>query len=219
MDWGKFIFLLFINAVGNLPYKLLQKKLPQGINNISPGISLILSFWFLSLSAFLVSQLKAIYLVKSVWVLLLLFLTTVFWFIAPFVIRKIGIEPKQLISKRISRYSVRFIPHTFYLKFFEVLFQQANFLVMLNLVLVNMSLVNRAVWFTVIIGILHFLNIFFLPRREAMIFFVLSVPMGAMFSYLIIQGYILLTFSIHLWFYLVFSSYPWIRKENRFSPI
>ena len=112
-------------------------------------------------------------------------------------IPKIGVYPKEIAGQKPTWYSVQFKYHTFYLKYFEVLFQQSKFIFMLQLVLIGFTLIDRVILFTLIIGVFHLLNLYFLPKREAMVFFLFSIPMGGLFSLLIINGFLLLTISIH----------------------
>ncbi len=214
MDWGKFVYLLIIILIGYLPYKVLQKKLPRGLNDISNSTALLLGAWFLILSGLLLSQIKELNVSIPTWILVAVSLTSAIWFSVPFLIRKIGVYPDKVISQKPTLFVVKFDPHTLYLKFFEVLFQQIKFLFMLSVVLVTLSPIDRTIIFTLIIGFFHFNNLFFLPKREAMVFFILSFPMAVLFSILILRGYVLLTLSIHLWFYLLFAGYPWIVNRN-----
>ena len=77
-------------------------------------------------------------------------------------------------------------------------------------VLVPMSTVSRMWWFTGIVGFLHLFNIFFVP--SGWFFFLVSIPMGLLFSWLILGGYITITTIIHLWFYLLLVSWYWLRR-------
>ena len=158
MDWGKFTYLLVIIVIGYAPYKILQKMRRQGLNDISLVTAVLLGVWFCILSWLLFVQAGAtLHTTKGVaW---LFILTTVVWFLAPFLIRKVGVFPKKLVAEKPSWFVVRFEPRTFYLKYFEVIFQQAKFLFMLFIVLAALPYAAKVFWFTMIIGFLHFNNI------------------------------------------------------------
>lgn len=214
MDWGNFIFLLIILIIGYLPYKFLMRLLPKGLSDISKLTSLGLIAWFILFSAIIFIQVKNPQIQTDSTVLLIFIITTIVWILAPFVIPKIGVYPKEIAGQKPTWYSVQFKYHTFYLKYFEVLFQQSKFIFMLQLVLIGFTLIDRVILFTLIIGVFHLLNLYFLPKREAMVFFLFSIPMGGLFSLLIINGFLLLTISIHLWFYLIYSTLPWLNKNT-----
>jgi hypothetical protein len=143
--------------------------------------------------------------------------TTLVWFFAPWLIPKIGVFPKQIVDEKLNRFLILFQPRTFYLKYFEVLFQQVIFLFMLYVALWALPYNSQVFWFTMIIGFFHLGNLFFLPKRDAMVFFVLSFPMAVFFSFMILNGLVLVTASMHLWFYLFFAGYPWFKKNHRIN--
>ncbi len=212
MNWDKLVFLLTVMLIGYLPYKVPQRLNPNGLTHISTIHSATLAFIFILLSTLLITQTK-VFINMSPLNLVIIFLTTLAWFSAPKLIRKVGTFPKELISQKSTWFVVRFEPRTFYLKFTEILFQQAKFLYLLYAVFSDLSLISKIIWFTLIIGLLHFTNLFFLSRREALIFTFLSFPMAIVFSYLILRGLVLVTLSIHLWFYLIWAGYPWLNKK------
>lgn len=69
---------------------------------------------------------------------------------------------------------------------------------------------TRMWWFVGILSFLHFANIFFVPA--GWFFFFMSIPIGPLFSVLILNGYITVTTIIHLWFYLLLVSWYWLRR-------
>jgi hypothetical protein len=214
MILDKFIFLLFIIIIGYLPYKLLQRRRPEGLNGLPIQITISLAVWFVFLSRVLILSVEKVNISITAFTFIILVPTIISWFMAPFIIRKIGIEPKDIIQNKRSWFIVRFDPATFYLKFLEVIFQQVKFVYMIFAVLIGLSVFDQIIWFTLIIAFFHFNNLFFLPKREALLFFFLSFPMGVLFSYLIINGYLFITISIHLWFYLLFAGSFWLRKNQ-----
>lgn len=215
MDWNAFGFLLIIIIIGYAPYKLLQKFKNDGLNDISPLVSFFLALWFIILSAALLIQSTGAFIKTSPAALFLFVTTTTVWVFAPFVVRKFGSPPIKLIQRRKGTFVLRLEPKTFYLKYFEVIFQQVKFLFMLAVVFSAFPYELKIFWFVAIIGFFHFNNIFFLPKGEGWVFFALSFPMAIFFSWMILNGWILVTTSIHLWFYILLGGYPWMIKKLR----
>lgn len=213
MDWGKFLYLLAIIILGYAPYKIFQRTRSRGLTDITPLGATLLASWFIVLSIVLFFQTGAVFLIKTTMMVIMVVLTVLLWLLAPMLIRKIGVFPKQLTKEKPNWFVIRFDPHTWYLKFFEVIFQQVKFLFMLYVVLAGLPYHSQILWFTLIIGFFHFQNMYFIPKKEAMEFFILSFPGALLFSILILQGYFLLSISIHLWFYLFFAGYPWFQKK------
>jgi len=96
---------------------------------------------------------------------------------------------------------------TFTLKYIEVLFQQAIFIYILTVTLSSFADFEKILIFTLIGAILHLGNHFYIRKKISFIFTVLSIPMGILFGYLIINGLFLVTNTIHLGFYLCFVTY------------
>lgn len=212
MEWGKLAYLFAIIVVGYLPYKTLQRIRPHGLADISKTTSFLLALWFLFFSSLLFVQIEGKIIVMSSTIFLIAVVTTLLWFFSPYVIRRIGTYPARVIAKKQNWFVIRFEHKTLLLKYVEVVFQQVTFLYLLFVVIGASSMEDRVLWFTLLVGLLHLGNIFFLSTHTAMIFFILSIPMGVVFGYLITQGFILVTVSIHLWFYLLFGSWFWFRR-------
>lgn len=212
MNWEALLRLAVIILIGYLPYKTLARVRKGGLSTISPRLAALLTAWFIVLSVVLVLQVPNLAIYTNPWGVGLFVTTVGVWFVSPWFIRAIGEYPKKLIDSKPTWFVVRFEPHTLYLKFFEVLFQQATFLFFLTIVFATLSFGDKILWFTLIIGFLHVNNLFFLSKQEACIFTVLSFPMAMLFGFLIEHGLIFVTTSIHLWFYLIFAGWRWLRR-------
>jgi len=137
-------------------------------------------------------------------------LTVLLWICAPWLLRPIGKVPTQVIIDNPKSYLIRTQPKMYMLKYCEILFQQAKFAYLLFVVLGGLPLVSRIWWFSVIVSILHLYNMYFV--RAAWLFFIVSIPMGPLFSMLIFNGYITVAAAIHLWFYLLLVSWYRFRR-------
>lgn len=209
MEWGKFIYLLAIVFIGYLPYKSIQRFRNGGLANISTRLAVGMSLWFLILSTLLVFQTPNIIINTSLFPLLFFGVTVLIWIVTPWILRRIGTLPDKIITENPTSFLIRTQPKMFLLKFFEVLFQQAKFSYLLFIVLGDLPFVSRLIWFTGIVSLLHLYNVYFV--RAAWLFFFVSIPMGPLFSLLIVNGYIFIAITIHLWFYLLFVSRHWLR--------
>ena len=212
MEWGKLAYLLAIIVVGYLPYKTLQRIRPHGLGDISKTTAFLLFIWFLILSIILFLQTDEKIIVTSPTTVPIAVVTTLLWFFSPYLIRKIGTYPTAVIAENQKWFVIRFEPKTLYLKYVEVLFQQVKFLYLIFVVFGALTMGDRVLWFTLLVGLLHLGNVFFLSTHTAMIFFILSLPMGVLFGMLMLNGYILVTIAIHLWFYLLFGGWYWLRR-------
>lgn len=212
MDILKGLILLLMIIAGYLPYKLTQKLNPFGLSFVSVWYASVLSGWFilLSLSLFIFSI--DLYLLQFGIAFYVLLGTVIIWFMAPYLIRRFGQYPHEYLKEYPKSFIVRFEAKTFYLKFFEIIFQQATFLFLLEAVFDSLSYSEKILWFTLVIGFLHLGNIFFIPKKETLFFFVVSFPMAFVFSYLLINGYLFITTTIHLWFYLLFFGFRWFKN-------
>lgn len=209
MDWNSFIFLLLVTAVAYLPYKLVQKKKPDGLAGINFAVSFGISTWMIMSSLILLDRVNnyplAIHPVSA----LVFVALTLLWLVIPSVIPKIGRYPAKMITENKKLYVVRLIPHSFYLKYIEVMFQQIKFLFLIHVVLKEMHIISRITWFTVIVVLIHLGNLFFLRKKEALYFSALSFPMAIVFGWLLVKGNLLLTLSVHLAFYIYYACAPW----------
>jgi len=76
-------------------------------------------------------------------------------------------------------------------------------------VLIGIPKITSIYLFTLIIVIIHLGNLFFMDKKWALFYTVLSIPMAIIFGNMILQGFVLLTTSIHLLFYLIFNATYW----------
>ncbi len=210
MEWGKLVYLLVIVFIGYLPYKTILRLRKDGLASISTSFSLLMAVWFLVLSTLLIFQTPNLYINASPIPIVVLGITVLMWVTAPWLLRRIGRYPAEVIGDKPKWYILRAEPKTFILKLSEVLFQQAKFTYLLLVVLGAMPPVSRIWWFTGIISILHLANIFFVPA--GWFFFLVSIPMGPLFSWLILNGYVTITLAIHFWFYLLVVIWFWFRR-------
>lgn len=212
MDLEKLFYLLIIVLIGYLPYKTLQRFLKGGLNDVPWWGTTLLSIWFIFLSTILLSDVDRSVILVTPFLLASFIVTTALWITTPAILRRIGSYPASVVQAKPQWFLVRAEPRTFFLKFFEVLFQQAKFLFLLTVVLTELSDTSKIFWFAFIVAIFHLNNFFFLYKREAFLFFFMSIPMGFLFSYLILHDFVIMTTLIHLWFYLLFVSWYWLRR-------
>lgn len=210
MEWGKLIYFLVIVFIGYLPYKTILRFRKNGLSSISLWLSFLMAAWFLVLFSLLILQTPNLFINVSPLLIAGFGTTVAIWFAAPRILRRIGVYPAKILGDNHKWYILRAEPKTFFLKFCEVLFQQAKFAYLLFEVLGVMPLISRVWWFTGIVGFLHIFNIFFVP--SGWFFFLVSIPMGFLFSWLILAGHIVITTTIHLWFYLFLVGWYWLRK-------
>lgn len=210
MEWGKLAFLLAIILIGYLPYKTILKLRNDGLSTITLRFSLLMSAWFIVLSLLLLFQIQNFSVNASTLPVVGFVITTAIWCLAPWTLRHIGKYPTEIIKSKPKWYLLRTEPKTYILKYCEVLFQQTQFAYLLFEVFGGMTFISRLWWFTGIVGFLHIFNIFFVP--SGWLFFLMSIPMGPLFSWFILNGYISITTTIHLWFYLLLVSWYWLRR-------
>ncbi|MEK9143846.1 MAG: hypothetical protein AAB481_04465 [Patescibacteria group bacterium] len=210
MEWRKLIYLLVIVFIGYLPYKTILRFRKNGLSSISLRLSFFMAAWFFVLSALLILQTRNLFVNVSPLLVAGFGTTVAIWFAAPRILRRIGAYPTKILADNPKWYILRAETKTFFLKFCEVFFQQAKFAYLLFEVLGVMPLISRVWWFTGIVGFLHVFNILFVP--SGWFFFLVSIPMGFLFSWLILAGHIVITTTIHLWFYLILVGWYWFRK-------
>ena len=169
-----------------------------------------MALWFLILSTILTLQTLNLIITTSLIPVAILGMTVLIWAVAPFLLRCIGAFPTEVIVKHPASYLIRTQPKMFFLKLCEVIFQQAKFAYLLFEVFSGLPFVSRVIWFTGVVSFLHLYNVYFV--RAAWLFFFVSIPMGPLFSILILNGYITVATTIHLWFYLVLVSWYWLRR-------
>jgi hypothetical protein len=214
MIWSEVLFLIFVICFGYLPYKYIQKKYPHGLRKIGLTTSLFLISWMVLYTLLLLARTNLATINFSTLTISVFVVTTFLWVAIPFVIPRLGIYPANFLDKNKKLYTAELNPKTYYLKYFEVIFQQSKFLFLLDVVLSSMLITQKVIWFTIIIVIIHLGNLFFLPKKEALHFTFLSLPMAVIFGLLIVNGYLLLTVSIHLWFYIFYSCLPWFNNYS-----
>lgn len=219
MDWGKFIYFLGFIFLAYLPYKLIQRSRTGGLSTISKRVSLLLSSWFIALSLVLLREIPNEFFAFSRWPLLFLTNTSILWLLSPWIMRNVGRYPTNHIRQNPISFIVLFEPRTLYLKYIEVVFQQVVFLYLLFVVLANLSSDAQISWFAFIVSLIHLLNYLVLPSKVTFLFFVISIPMGIAFGYLIFHGLVLITTSLHLWFYLILAAFPWFDKQHKADSI
>ena len=210
MEWGKLVYLFVIVLIGYLPYKTILRLRKDGLSSISLRFSLLMAVWFLALSTLLILQTPSLYINASPLPIVGFGIIVAIWFAAPWLLRRISTYPTKVIENKPKWFILRAEPKTFILKFCEVFFQQAKFAYLLFEVLGVMPAVSRIWWFTGIVSFMHLGNIIFVPA--GWFFFLVSIPMGFLFSWLILGGHVAITITIHLWFYLLLVSWYWLRK-------
>lgn len=202
----KIFFFLFILASINFTYK------GKALNNKGWNRVMALSIWFIICSFILLGFDYQKLLITANYITVGLFIImTLLWFIFPNVIRHYGKYPFSYLKnkKNNERFMVRFELPSMMIKYFEVLFQQATFLFLLFVVLTGLPKITSIFLFTLIIVFIHLGNLFFMNKKWALFYTALSIPMAIFFGYIILNGFALLTASIHLLFYLIFNATYW----------
>lgn len=203
----KTFFLLVFILVTNIPYKktIFNKK-------IGLGQILFLSFIFKIASLLLLIYSYEKIIIKTNNMISIPFIIiTITWFIYPILIRFFGKYPITYIEDKNNkaRFVVKFEFPSMIIKYFEILFQQVSFAFLLFVILIGLPKTSVVFFFAVIVVIMHLGNLFFINTKWSLYYTVLSLPMAITFSYLILDGYLLITFTIHLLFYLTTNSYYW----------
>lgn len=200
----EFFYLGLIFILANLPYK--------GKRFIRPSWkeAIHISLWFFLCSLFfLVPALPVSYIVIDRFQVFLFLGATIVWFAVPAIVKRCGSYPKQYIDENPDRYLVRCELPAYFLKYGQVMFQQASFLYLLFVALPALRAPSNILWFVIIVSVAHLCNLFFIAKKWALIFFLLSVPMVVLFGFLLMDGYILITVSIHLLFYPFMNIFYW----------
>jgi hypothetical protein len=141
-------------------------------------------------------------------------LTTAVWFSFPWIVRRFGKEPKKLMPESSPNFLLYFTPSVVFAKYFEILCQQGLFVYVLFVVLHGQSDMQKLFWFFIGNIVLHVANLLFMEKKETMFFVYWSIPMGIVFGYLFIHGYLFLTGSLHMIFYLVVNGSLWMKKPS-----
>lgn len=205
-----FLFLIYVLAIANIAYK------GKAFDKTNWNRVVALSIWFIICSFILLRVNYQKLLITINFITVELFVaTTLIWFLFPKLIRLYGKYPSSYLKdkKGNTRFMVRFELPSMTIKYFEVLFQQATFLFLLFVVLTGLPKITIIFLFTLIIVIIHLGNLFFMDRKWALFYTVLSFPMAIIFGYMILNGFVLLTASIHLLFYLLFNAFYWFQYD------
>jgi hypothetical protein len=144
----------------------------------------------------------------------LFILTSVVWFAFPMIVRKYGKAPTKRMVPTSGNFLLYFTPNVMFAKYFEILCQQGLFVYVLMVVFQGQSDVHKLFWFFVCNIVLHVSNLLFMEKKETLFFVYWSIPMGIIFGYLLLHGYIFLTGSIHMLFYLVVNGSLWIKRHK-----
>lgn len=196
--------------IANIPYK---KAIFNKIN-FKQVILLSLIFIVSSFCLFVYDD-KKINIRFNYTILTIFIVTTILWFIFPKVIRFFGQYPISYINdkKNKARFIVRFEFLSMIVKYFEILFQQVIFIFLIFVILTGLPRIAVVFLFTSIVVFIHLGNLFFMSKKWAIYYTILSFPMAIIFGHLILEGYALITFSIHLLYYLISNSYYWLNPK------
>lgn len=206
----KIFFFLFILTSINIAYK------GKTFDKKSWNRSILLSSWFIICSFVLLSfNYQEILIIANYLTISIFIIITLLWFIFPKIIRLYGKYPSSYLKnkKNNERFMVKFELPSMTIKYFEVLFQQTTFLFLLFVLLIDLQKITSIFLFTLIIIIIHLGNLFFMDKKWALFYTVLSIPMAIAFGYMILEGFVLLTASIHLLFYLIFNASYWFTSN------
>lgn len=204
------LFLLSVLAIANIAYK------GKTFDNTTWNRVTTLSLWFLICSAILLGgNYNKLIISRNIVTNGFFLVTSLVWFLFPRFVRQFGTYPNLYFKNKTgnTRFMARFELPSMTIKYFEVLFQQATFLFLLFVVLEELPTHIVVFKFTLIVTAIHLGNLFFLKRKWALFYTALSIPMAVWFGYLILRGYVLLTISIHLTFYLAFNARYWFEKK------
>jgi len=148
----------------------------------------------------------------------LFLLVTAAWFSSTWYVRRFGKKPVEYIKEHPFRFTVRFEYRVMLMKYFEILFQQAQLLYVFFVLLSFISYGSyKLILFFCFIVITHFIHICLMPDRKAAIFWLkASVPMGVLFGPLLLSGHVLITTSIHIMAYMFFISY-WFPNAKKWQ--
>ncbi len=204
------IYFVLIIVLAYVPYKPNQKKLFIGS---SRRYAVLVSIWFCIFIYVLAYQVVPYVRLdhRLDWALVL---TSLIWFVSPYVVRIFGSAPNIAIADKLARLLIRFDPKMLLTKYFEILFQQSMFVYILFVLLRGVPFWPAVWWFTVFIGVIHLGNIPFTGKKDALFYFYLSLPMSVIFGVLMLHGYVNLTITIHMLFYLVFNGRFWFQNRT-----
>ena len=207
----RILFLLLVLVIANVAYKGRTFDKTSWSRIISLSLIFVISSLVLLGSNYKKLLITVNYITAGLFIII-----TLIWFIFPKLIRFYGTYPSSYLKdkKNNTRFIVRFELPSMTIKYFEVLFQQATFLFLLFVVLTDLPKISSIFLFTLIITIIHLGNLFFMNKKWALFYTALSIPMAIIFGYLILEGFVLLTASLHLLFYLFFNTSYWLPSNN-----
>lgn len=116
------------------------------------------------------------------------------------------------------RFLARFDQKVTVFKYFEVLLQNVGFLYLAFAVFRDLTTWQLYAVFLMMVIVLHAANFLTMPPKWALFYLLLSIPMAPAFLFLIQNGLIFVTISIHLGFYIVHNSYFWLHPEKYAAP-
>ena len=207
------LFFIILTTIAYLPYKR------RTFLEISWFRAFLQSALFVVGSALLVlPNTDVIVFVYSPVTVGLFLLITAAWLGIPWYVRSFGKKPVEYIKEYPFRFVVRFEYRVMLMKYFEILFQQAQLLYVFFVLLSFISYgFYKLLLFFCFIVFTHFIHICLMPDRKAAIFWLkASVPMGVLFGPLLLSGHVLITTSIHILAYLFFVSY-WFPNAKKWQ--
>lgn len=205
------IFFIILITLVYLPYKR------RTFEDVSWMRCIVQSMLFVVGSvALIVPNNQDIFIVYAPVTVSLFLLTTILWFKTPWFVRKFGVRPSEHIRNNPFQFVVRFEYRVMVMKYFEIIFQQAQLLYIFFILFSFVLYVPyKLLLFLGFVVVAHFINIYLMPDRKAALFWLkASVPMGILFGPLLLFGYVLITTSIHTLAYLFFVSY-WIPSAKK----
>ena len=197
-------------ALANLPYK--PRAMKARIEK-SLAFAVFVAVWMLLFVILFFVPAWKFLTVNYSW-LPIFIITTVLWFASPWLVRQFGKRPTKIEGDIGKTFLMDFKPHAFAAKYFEILCQQGLFVYILFVILRGLSLPLQLFWFLLFIVLVHLANIPFMEKKHALMFTYWSIPMAIVFGYLILNGYILVTISIHMLFYVLFNGRYWFKKAE-----
>jgi len=202
----KIVFLFLILIIANIAYKGKTFDKTSWVRVFFLSLIFVASSFFL-----LIGKGQKILITVNYFTIGIFFATTLLWFIFPKIIRFFGKYPSWYLKNKKNnvRFMVKFESPSMTIKYFEVVFQQSTFLYLLFVALIDLPKNTNIFLFTVVITAIHLGNLLFMDKKWALFYTVLSIPMAIIFGNMILQGFVLLTTSIHLLFYLIFNATYW----------
>lgn len=199
--------ILFFIIVTTLAYLLYKRRTFIGISWMR---GIFQSVLFIVGSVVLLFQNKEFVVVRFTPISLYIgtFMTLV-WFVSPWYVRRFGKKPVAYIREHPFQFIVRFEYRVMLMKYFEILFQQAQLLYVMFVLFGSIQNTSyKLLLFFGFVILVHYVNIYLMPDRKAAIFWLkASIPMGILFGPLLLSGHVLITTSIHILAYLFFVSY------------